>query len=130
VSQYFDVGDVTLWNPSHGVALLFASTVETMVPLADQPSGVTDLHTDEYRIDPALFAAFVDTLVRRYLGSSHPVLRTLMEGFLATALVLVERAGGTVTALDEATELDPRDVPDNAARLRQLADELAPAMPR
>ena len=126
MSQYFGVGDVTLWNPSHSVALLFARTVEAMVPLADQPSGVTDLHGDEYQVDPALFAAFVDTLVRRYLGPSHPVLRTLMQGFLATALVLVERAGGTVAALDEAIELGPAG---DAAHLRHLAGELAPRMP-
>ena len=79
MSQYFEVGEQTLWNPSN----------------------------------------------------------SLMEGVIATAIVLVERAGGTVAALSEPPGTDNRDVQVGAGgpaaladpdRLAELAAEHAAAM--
>jgi dienelactone hydrolase len=39
-------------------------------------------------VDPDVFAAFVDALVEQYLSSSHPILRSLVEGFLAEDAML------------------------------------------
>lgn len=59
---------------------------------------------DEYEVDLEVFGEFVNALVRRYCASTHLILRSLLEGSTATALVLVERGGGVVSALDEPPE--------------------------
>src|SRR4051812_2224146 len=100
VSQYFDDATTgqTLWNPATDVARLFFRMTEALVPVADRPSGVVDLETDEYAIDSAAFAMFVDALVKRYLASNHTILKGMLAGYLAPAVVMVERSGGTIAA--------------------------------
>jgi hypothetical protein len=138
VSQYFQVGDQVLWNPSNGVAELFVRTAEALVPTAGVPTGIGPMEADEYQIDLVAFGAFVDALVRRYVASRHPILNSLLEGFVATALVLVQRAGRSVTAPGEPVPAELRDVsvgpggmaaPGNVDRLRELRKEHARAMP-
>jgi hypothetical protein len=137
VSQYFQVGDQILWNPSNRVAKLFIRMADVAAEIAEQRPGIHDTGSDEYELDPVAFATFVDALTRRYLSSSHLIMRSLLEGFLATALVLVERAGGTVPTLLEVPILDQRDVsvsPEgigalgDVAQLRELAATHARAM--
>lgn len=101
MSQYFDDATTgrTLWNPATKVAQLFFRTTEALVPVADQPCGVVDLEIDEYAIDSAAFALFVDALVRLYLASNHSILKGMLAGYLAPAVVMVERSGRTVPAL-------------------------------
>ncbi|MFI7600651.1 DUF6086 family protein [Actinoplanes sp. NPDC049681] len=138
MSQYFQVGDVVLWNPATRVAQLFLRSSEAIAPLVDLPTGISLVMGDEYDIDLDTFTVFVDALVHRYLSSSHPILRSLLEGFTATAIVLVERAGRSVPALTETPTRDPRDVsvgPSGIAalgdieHLRVLAADHAGAMP-
>ncbi|MBT2387499.1 DUF6086 family protein [Streptomyces sp. ISL-11] len=90
MSQYFQVGDRVLWSPANRVAELFYSQAEALVPAAGVPHGIGPKHNDEYDIDPVAFAAFVQRLVERYEHHGHLVLRTLIHGFVATALVLAE----------------------------------------
>jgi hypothetical protein len=139
VSQYFQVNDLVLWNPSNRVAELFVRTSEAICPLVATPTGIGATGADAYEVDLDVFVDFVDALVKQYLSSSHPILRSLLEGFLATALVLVHRAGRTVPSLYAPTGLDPRDVsvgPEgigalgSPGHLRDLADALARVMPR
>jgi hypothetical protein len=138
VSQYFQADDLVLWNPASRVAELFFRTSEAIAPTVGMPSGITSAVADEYEIDLDTFTAFTDALVHRYLSSSHPILRSLLEGFTATALVMIERAGRSIPALAGTTTLDLRDVSvgpagisalDDADRLRVLAEEHARAMP-
>jgi Family of unknown function (DUF6086) len=139
MSQYFQVGTSVLWNPSTGVARLFARQVEAVAPAVDLPTGLGSEAADEYEIDLARFGTFIDALVRRYGTSTHPVLRALIENITAVGIVLVERAGGTVPALtDPPGTVDMRDISMSTAgigpvgepaRLRALADHLAQAMP-
>ncbi|MFF5225912.1 DUF6086 family protein [Dactylosporangium sp. NPDC000521] len=140
VSQYFQVGDLVLWNPAHAVAKLFARMTEAMVPVAGCPSGVgPDVGRDEYEVDPDAFAAFVDALTARYLATNHPVLTTMLEGYLPAALVMVQRSGRDVPALELPVVRDNRDIslnrdafdPDgDRLRLLRLAEQHAQAMPR
>jgi hypothetical protein len=52
---------------------------------------------DEAQVELPVLLVFVDTLVLRfYRRSSHPIQRSMTEGFVATALVLLDRAGGTL----------------------------------
>jgi hypothetical protein len=92
---------------------------------------------DCHGIDLDTFTRFTDALVRRYRETGHSIFRSLMEGFVATAIVLVERGGGTVAALAEEPGTDHRDVqlgPNGPAakadpdRLAELAAEHSSSM--
>ena len=142
VSQYFQVGDQTLWNPSNGPGTLFVSVAKALEPVAELPSGIGvgrwgPGDPDCHGIDLDAFTRFTDALVRRYRSSNHLILQSLMEGFIATAIVLVERGGGTVRALSEQPGTNTQDVQIGATgpvakadpdRLTQRAAEHSAAM--
>ncbi|MFE0381955.1 DUF6086 family protein [Streptomyces inhibens] len=92
VSQYFDMGDQTLWNPSNGASRLFMSQVNVYQAEVGLPSGIGPMKADECQIDPTMFKAFVDGLLAWHRRTSHAVMAALSEGFVATVLVLAERA--------------------------------------
>jgi hypothetical protein len=138
VSRYFQAGDRVLWNPSNGVADLFVGTVDMLATLEGVSAGIGPMQADEYQLDVDAFSGFVDALVGRYLASRHPILRSLMEGFTATALVLVQRAGRALPALsappapgedDAWVGRDRMAAAEDIQRLRILGEEHATAMP-
>jgi hypothetical protein len=124
VSQYFQVGDLILWNPSRCVAELFVQTGEAVANLVDMTSGIGPMNADEYEIDMDAFVSFVDVVVERYMSSNHAVLRSLLEGFLVAAIVLVGRAGRVVSALHTHA------APEDPEHLQEKSDALACTMPR
>ncbi|MFE7359084.1 DUF6086 family protein, partial [Streptomyces sp. NPDC057543] len=63
MSQYYDLGDQTLWNPSNGASRLFMSQVTVYQTEVGLPSGIGPMEADECQIDPIAFAAFVDALL-------------------------------------------------------------------
>ncbi|RAG81656.1 hypothetical protein DN069_31705 [Streptacidiphilus pinicola] len=93
MSQYFDLGEQTLWNPSNGAARLFLRQVSVFEAELGWPSGLGEMREDECQIDPAALKAFVEALLEQHLRTSHAVMIALSEGFVATMLVLAERAG-------------------------------------
>ncbi|WP_329180372.1 DUF6086 family protein [Streptomyces decoyicus] len=97
MSRYYDMGDQTLWNPSNGASRLFMSQVSVYQAELGLPSGIGPMQADECQIDPVVFTAFVDALLAWHRRTSHAVLAALSEGFVATVLVLAERAGIEVT---------------------------------
>jgi hypothetical protein len=92
VSQYYKLGDHTLWNPSNGASRLFMSQVSVYQAEVGLPSGVGLMEADECQIDPIAFAAFVDALLAWHSKTRHAVMATLSEGFVATVLALAEKA--------------------------------------
>ncbi|MEU8663704.1 DUF6086 family protein [Actinoplanes philippinensis] len=140
MSQYFkDVTTrVTLWNPATRVAQMFFRMTEALEPYAERPCGVVDLGYDEYAVDPEVFAAFVDKLAGRYLASNHPILKSMIAGYLPPAVVMVERSGRTLGALTAAIERSREAIslnddafdPDGDTReLRRSVEAAARAMP-
>jgi hypothetical protein len=133
VSQYFGLGERTLWNPSNGAARLFLGQVFVFEAELGLPSGIGPMREDECQIDPGTLKLFVEALLERHRRTSHAVMIALSEGFLATMLVLAERADIKLTwpaddreADDTSTDLQ---VPDEASgsisacvRLDQLRD--------
>ncbi|MEV8419996.1 DUF6086 family protein [Streptomyces niveus] len=93
MSQYYDVGDRTLWNPSNGASRLFMSQVSVYQAELGLPSGIGPMQADECQIDPLVFKEFVDALLAWRRRTSHEVMAALSEGFVAAVLVLAERAG-------------------------------------
>lgn len=140
MSQYFNANGQVLWNPSNGVSQLFLRSAEALAPLVKLPTGIGEMVSDDSEIDMEVFEAFVNALVQVYQQSNHPILRSLMEGFVATAVVLAHRGGGHVAAPDPNAGPDFRDVsvaygadfparPD-LEKLEQLCADHARAMPR
>ncbi|KQV16571.1 MULTISPECIES: DUF6086 family protein [unclassified Kitasatospora] len=92
MSQYYDIGDETLWNPSNGASRLFMTQVSVYQAELGLPSGIGPMQADECQIDPIVFKEFVDALLVWHRRTSHAVMVALSEGFVATVLVLAERA--------------------------------------
>lgn len=138
MSQYFDIGDETLWNPSNGAARLFLRHVRLYEEELGVPSGFGPMENDECEIDPAVFEAYVDALLELHDRTRHAVIDALSEGFVATVLVLAGRAGIEVrrpAAADGLEGLRDVQVPlidaeDRAGRLRERAGLLGRRMPR
>ncbi|MFC1407516.1 MULTISPECIES: DUF6086 family protein [Streptacidiphilus] len=133
MSQYFDLGERTLWNPSNGATGLFLRQVSVFEAELGLPSGIGPMSEDECQIDPATLKLFVEALLERHRRTGHAVVIALSEGFLATVIVLAERADIKLTwpADDQATYDTSRDlqVPGEASnsisacvRLEQLRD--------
>ncbi|MFC9289549.1 DUF6086 family protein [Streptomyces sp. NPDC057052] len=93
MSQYFDMGDETLWNPSNGASRMFQRQVAVFEAELELSSGIGPMENDECQIDPITFEAFVNALLAQHRRTSHAVALALCEGFTATVLVLAERAG-------------------------------------
>ncbi|WP_033355540.1 DUF6086 family protein [Kitasatospora aureofaciens] len=96
MSQYFSLGDVTLWNPSNGVSALFLRQTAGFEEVLGLPSGIGPMEEDEAEVAPDSLAVFVGALLAWRDGSNHAVLEALSDGFIATMLVLAERAGAEV----------------------------------
>lgn len=99
MSQYYDLGDRTLWNPSNRASRLFMSQVTVYQAEVGLPSGIGPMEADECQIDPIAFAAFVDALLAWHSKTRHAVMATLSEGFVATVLALAELANIEVSWL-------------------------------
>ncbi|MGW9671850.1 DUF6086 family protein [Streptomyces koyangensis] len=152
MSQYYDVGDETLWNPSIGASRLFLAQVRLHENELGMASGLGPMDMDECKIETGAFREYTEALVARHLRTGHRVILALSEGFVATVLVLARRAGIEPDALrpdtygdGEAGAGEFRDVQVRAGapappgqgdggaarvRLEALAHRLDRAMPR
>jgi Family of unknown function (DUF6086) len=144
VSQYYELGEVALWNPSNGASRLFLRQAALFEEEVGLPSGIAPMRDDEAQISHEAFEAFVHALLAWRARTSHAVIAALSDGFLATVLVLADRAGivveGPGRSSGEIAEL--RDVqigsvassvidPDDwEARVRDQARKLSESMPR
>ncbi|MFF5969107.1 DUF6086 family protein [Streptomyces collinus] len=146
MSQYFDMGDETLWNPSNGASRMFQRQVAVFESELGLPSGIGPMANDECQIDPITFETFVKALLAQHRRTSHAIVLALSEGFTATVLVLAERAGIAMDWAQLGTTPDgpPEDVQVSALTgmsapaeggtwgtgLREKARELSRRMPR
>ncbi|CAL9526055.1 hypothetical protein SUDANB1_03923 [Streptomyces sp. enrichment culture] len=146
MSQYFDMGEETLWNPSNGASRLFQRQVAVFEAELGLPSGIGPMVNDECQIAPGAFETFVNALLAQHRRTSHAIVLALSEGFTATVLVLAERAGIAIdwAHLGAAPDGPPQDVQVSAPTgmstpaeggawgtgLREKARELSRRMPR
>lgn len=120
MSMTFQIGDNVLWAPSIQVGRLFKGQADVIASVFAVPSGVGDVIDDECEIEPAVFVNFVAQLAKQYQGTAHPILRSLLVGFVGTSMVLVERAGLALPDLP----------PDQRAAWTSLSAEQARSMSR
>ncbi|GAA2607238.1 MULTISPECIES: DUF6086 family protein [Streptomyces] len=146
MSQYFDIGEETLWNPSNGTSRMFQRQVAVFEAELELPSGIGPMENDECQISPEALETFVNALLAKHRRTSHAIWLALSEGFTATVLALAERSGIKVDwARHEATpEARLKDVQVStvtgmstpahgevwAANLREKAQELGRRMAR
>ncbi|MCD2462146.1 DUF6086 family protein [Streptomyces sp. NPDC056534] len=144
MSQYFIMGDETLWNPSNGASRMFQRQVAVFEAELELPSGIGPMENDEAQVSPEAFEAFVDALLVRHRRTSHAIVLALSDGFAAIVLVLAERAAikvdwarhgaapeGPLTDVQVSTTgmSVPAEGADWATGLRVRARELERLMP-
>lgn len=92
MSQYFDLGGETLWNPSNGAARLFLGQLAVFEAELGLPAGIGPMENDECQVEPVAFGVFASALLAQHRHTWHAVIRALSEGFVVMVLALAERA--------------------------------------
>ncbi|MFF0614079.1 DUF6086 family protein [Nocardia tengchongensis] len=92
MSQYYELDDATLWNPSNGVSRLFLGQVRLFEDELGVASGIGPMEADACEVVPAQLGRFVDALLDWRGRTNHVVIQAFSDGFIATMLVLAERA--------------------------------------
>jgi len=62
VSQYYELGDVTLWNPSNGASRLFLGQVALFEEEVGLPSGIGPMEHDEAQVSAEAFEVSIDVI--------------------------------------------------------------------
>lgn len=141
MSQYYELGGVTLWNPSNGASRVFLRQVAVFEEEVGLFSGIGPMQADESEVGLVPFEAFVSALLAWRARTGHAVIQALSDGFIATCLVLAERAGAmpswpelAVGAADGSYDLQVQalvtPVESWQTRVREQAAALAGFMPR
>ncbi|WP_025273642.1 DUF6086 family protein [Haloglycomyces albus] len=106
MSIMFDVGDTTIWNPSNGPGRLFVAIKSALETDHNLDSGISNITSDECKIDPPVLRSFLSTLIDSGLYR-HDVGGLLQEGFIITSLALLNRCGDNASDLIEASGISP-----------------------
>ncbi|MFI6008173.1 DUF6086 family protein [Streptomyces sp. NPDC051243] len=101
MSYPFEHDDETLWDAGYHSGQLYASLAQGAAGFLDVPSGLTPTPQGGCDVDGEMFQAFVERLYGLYASTTNEVLRGLAQGLLVTSLVLLDRAGGTITLRPE-----------------------------
>ncbi|MFD9549791.1 DUF6086 family protein [Nocardia salmonicida] len=96
MSQYYELNGTTLWNPSNGASRLFLNQVGFFEEELGVSSGIGPMESDACEVTPAVLEVFLATVLAWRGRSGHAVVQALSDGFLATLLVIAERAGVTM----------------------------------
>jgi hypothetical protein len=110
-----------LWQAEAGVAGLFTGQAALVGDLLGVPSGIGSPADGQCTVELPEFSAFCAAAVTQYGSTAEGIQRALTVGFIATALVLLDRAG--------------RPQPDAPSAQQQAAwtalrDQHAAVMPR
>ncbi|MFJ4844238.1 DUF6086 family protein [Streptomyces sp. NPDC088733] len=142
MSQHFNLGDETLWNPSNGATRLFLGQLAVFEAELGLPGGIGPMENDECQVEPVAFAVFASALLAWHRRARHAVVLVLSEGFVATVLALAEGAAVDLERAEPGVaaqgERDvqvpvPPDLVDHGRARRQLRErvrEISRAMPR
>lgn len=92
MSYTFDFNDEVIWSPARRVGRLYVGIAGALSEMISVPHGMSAMAEDYYEIDSAAFRGFVESVMREF-SSGHPVSGALLDGFLITSSVLLERMG-------------------------------------
>ncbi|MEC3919953.1 DUF6086 family protein [Nocardia sp. CDC160] len=95
MSMYFETEDTDLWNPGNWTGRMFVSMAECISQSLQTPTGlhVRELDPDTVDVDAAQFRAFTEALRNAYVTTGNSTYRSLIDGVLAVAIVIADRAG-------------------------------------
>lgn len=96
MSYPFELDGETLWDAGYRTGQLYASLAHGAAEFLELPSGLTPNVQGGCDVDLEPFRVFVEGLHELYASTRNEVLHGLSHGLLATSLVLLERAGGTI----------------------------------
>ncbi|MEV0545281.1 DUF6086 family protein [Nocardia salmonicida] len=96
MSQYYELDGTTLWNPSNGASRLFLNQVGFFEEELGVSSGIGPMESDVCEVTPVVLEVFLATVLAWRGRTGHAVVQALSDGFLATLLVIAERAGVTM----------------------------------
>ncbi|HJP75906.1 MAG TPA: DUF6086 family protein [Pseudonocardiaceae bacterium] len=121
MSQYYEVHGTTVWNPALGTSRQFLRFVRVFEIEVGVPSGIGPAEPNDIsEIDPEVFGAFVNELVRWYLvRTGSPDADLLSRGFIVIVLALAQRAGVMVDWPPTRSQWDA----DKLNSLREQAQE-------
>jgi hypothetical protein len=91
MSYIFEADDTTVWSPALRVGSLFVSMAECLADWEGVPTGLSAMASDYYEIDVGAFGAFVQALLNDS-SAGHAIFGQILHGFVATCLVMLERA--------------------------------------
>jgi hypothetical protein len=92
MSYIFDVDDETVWSPSLTVGRIYVETAEAMSQGISVSTGLIAEASDMYELHPQQFPAFVFQ-IGFGSASKNQVYTSLVRGFVAVSLVMMERGG-------------------------------------
>lgn len=93
----FDVGEETVWSPSARAGRLYVWLTESFSEMEGCETGLLAVADDMYEIDVPVLHALVTRVYRAFFSSEHSVYPGPLQGWILTSLVLLGRAGITVT---------------------------------
>lgn len=97
MSYPFELGGETLWDAGYYSGKLYASLAQGAADYVKLPTGLTPTPQGSSDIELPTFRAFVEGLYNTYSSTHSPVIHGLMRGLLVTSLVLLDRAGASIT---------------------------------
>ncbi|SDI09232.1 hypothetical protein SAMN05192558_101664 [Actinokineospora alba] len=97
MSYFFEVAGNTVWNPSLRSAQWYLPAAQNAADLMRVPSGLTPGQDDTCAVDVPIFQRFTEGLLKEWGSTRHPVAHALMRGVLLPSVVMLERAGVTLT---------------------------------
>ncbi|WP_327290303.1 DUF6086 family protein [Streptomyces sp. NBC_01198] len=110
-----------LWRADDRVAGLFLGHAALFADFLGVPSGIGNIVNGECPVDGSLLDAFCVASLAEYGATVQGIQRALTVGFIATALVLLDRAGRPVPTCV---------APEQQAAWAALRDQHSAVMPR
>ncbi|MEV5704477.1 DUF6086 family protein [Actinoallomurus sp. NPDC052274] len=114
MSCLFRVGEETVWAPSAEAGRLYVGMTKCLAAGGGRATGVRTVAEDVFEIDPQPFDALVEVAYKEYFASTNQVYRSQLHGWLLTSLVLLARAGVTVTPSTEEEREFVEDICEHA----------------
>ncbi|MEV4158369.1 DUF6086 family protein [Nocardia salmonicida] len=122
MSQYYELNGTTLWNPSNGASRLFLNQVGFFEEELGVSSGIGPMDSGACEVTPVVLEVFLATALAWRSRTGHAVVQALSDGFLATLLVIAERAGVT-KARAALADRGTRGMPDEQVRSSPLSGD-------
>lgn len=98
MSFIFDVGGDTVWSPALKIGELYVRFVAQVADLLGVPTGLSEMASDYYYVDPDVFEVLVKKIFDENFRSTHRIVRAMLESILAPSVVILDRIDRPLSA--------------------------------